>query len=357
MAFEAYMTPTPKENDAYKRLTHDVQRQARKTLPDSPIEVIGSHRTGLATSLSDLDFRLLLPKYEKSFDRRGPSTTRPKAQKESIRKLKLLHKALAKEDGYQDLELRSGRVPIISGTHHATKLTIQIQAMSDNTASREYVLNYLAEFPTLRPLYTLIKTMLEMRNLRDVRFGGLGAYSIFMMVVAALKQSEGSIARNDISRQLLSCLELYAEANMYRYGFSVDPPRLFSKLKGNPSRESKEANFTDPILRGQRQIAKLNKAQPYLLCLQDPANPLNDLGAKAFAIKHIQAVFRRAKSNLEKQIQAFEASPPSRARKDRWRRMALLDTLVGGDYLWFKLRREEVARWARPPLSDEHNSV
>jgi hypothetical protein len=94
--------------------------------------------------------------------------------------------------------------------------------------------------------------------------------------------------------------------------------------------ESKEANFTDPILRGQRQIAKLNKAQPYLLCLQDPANPLNDLGAKAFAIKHIQAVFRRAKSNLEKQIQAFEASPPSRARKDRWRRMALLDTLVGG---------------------------
>jgi DNA polymerase sigma len=96
MAFEAYMTPTPKENDAYKRLTHDVQRQARKTLPDSPIEVIGSHRTGLATSLSDLDFRLLLPKYEKSFDQRGPSTTRPKAQKESIRKLKLLHKALAK---------------------------------------------------------------------------------------------------------------------------------------------------------------------------------------------------------------------------------------------------------------------
>ncbi|KAI9881174.1 MAG: hypothetical protein M1830_007152 [Pleopsidium flavum] len=357
IAFEAYMTPTSEENAAYKKVVHDIQLQARNTLPNSPIEVIGSHRTGLSTSLSDLDFRLSLPEYEKSVDQRGPCTTRPEAQKESLRKLILLSNALAETGGYQDLELRNGRVPIISGTHHGTQLTIQVQAMSDSTASREYVLNYLAEFPTLRPLYTLIKTMLEMRNLRDVHSGGLGAYSIFMMVVAALKQSEGSIPRTDISRQLLSCLEFYAKADMHRYGISVDPPGLFRKVIGTPSRKIKEANSTDPISRGQYQIAKLNREQPFLLCLQDPANPLNDLGAKAYAIKHIKAVFRTAKKMLEDRIQVFDASPPSRAKNDRWRRMALLDLLVGGDYRWFRLRREGVARWAQRPSQGEESTL
>lgn len=347
------MSPGPEESAAYKNLIQDVQRQVRKTLPDSPIEVIGSHRTGLATSTSDLDFRLSLPEFEKPFDKPGPSSTRPKAKRASIRQLKSLSKDFASLGEFHQMEIRYGRTPIISCFHFPTQLNIQIQALRENTASREYVLNYLAEFPTLRPLYILIKTMLEMRDLRDVHLGGLGAYSIFMMVVAALKNSEGSLAPDDISRQLLSFLKLYSEIDMHRYGISVDPFELFPKTNDKPSQVLSQATFDDPILRGRRQIAKVKESKPFLLCLQDPANPFNDLGSKAHEIERIQAIFRTAKSDLERRIEVFERLPFPKATKSRWSREAMLDTLVGGNYRWFQSRRARVKNWAWRVLPDK----
>ena len=347
MAFYAFISPSPDEDSAYKKLIADVQNQARTILPHYPLEVIGSQRTGLATSLSDLDFRLSLPEYEKPVNERAPSTTRPEARKESIRQLEKLILGLSASRNYENVVLRGGRIPIISGVHRATQITIQIQAMSDSSASREYVLNYLAEFPTLRPLYALIKTTLEIRNLRDVVVGGLGAYSTFMLLVAGLKQSEGAIARNDIALQLLSCLDFFAETDLHRHGISVDPPGLFRKVYGQAP--SNEATLADPILRGQARIAKVHEEQPYLLCLQDPANPLNDLGARAYNIKHVQALFRIARSKLWTLFRTFDYLPPSKVTSRNFAESAMLDGLVGADYGWFQLRRDRIARWGRLP--------
>jgi len=348
LAFHAFISPTPDESAAYKSLTDDLQDQARQILPDNPIEVVGSQRTGLATSLSDLDFRLSLPEYEKPVNERGPSTTRPKALKASIRKLRRLIRGLSATNDYERIELRFGRIPIISGVHRATQLTVQIQAMNDSSASREYALNYLAEFPTLHPLYTLIKTTLEIRNLRNVHDGGLGAYSTFMLVVAALKKSEGAISRNNIARQLLSALDFYADTDFYRHGISVDPPGLFRKFHGaEPSMHPKGATLADPILHGQARIARVNEVRPYLLCMQDPANPLNDLGAQAYNIKHVQALFRVARTKLLILFQKFDHLPPLKDQYNRWSQTAMLDPLVGADYRWFQSRRARIAQWGR----------
>ena len=357
MAFHAYISPTPTETLAQTTLIAGIKEVASRTLPDNPIEVIGSHRTGLATSLSDLDFRLSLPQFEKPVDQRAPSTTRPQAAKASIRLLRRLSKALFRQDDYQDIELRHGRIPIISAVHCATGHTIQIQAMSDTIASREYVLNYLAEFPTLHPLYTLIKTMLEIRNLRDVRVGGLGAYSIFMMVVAALKESEGTIALNDISRQLLFFLEFWSNTDLYCHGISVEPLGIFLKSRSKPSKKTREADLGDPVLRGQMQIGMVNDTQPYLLCLQDPANPLNDLGNKSYAIKHVQALFRATRESLRSKMDNLDRLLPPESTPRMGHEGALLDALIGADYRWLNSQRRRTSTWTKEPPSHVERSA
>ena len=42
--------------------------------------------------------------------------------------------------------------------------------------------------------------------------------------------------------------------------------------------------------------------EPFLLCVQDPADPLNDLGYKAFGIKHIQETLKQLHADLKKKV-------------------------------------------------------
>lgn len=42
--------------------------------------------------------------------------------------------------------------------------------------------------------------------------------------------------------------------------------------------------------------------QPYLLCLQDPADADNDLGRKGYGWKHIQATIRALRSSIVQQM-------------------------------------------------------
>lgn len=53
------------------------------------------------------------------------------------------------------------------------------------------------------------------------------------------------------------------------------------------------------ILDGRNSIQRPFFYQQYLLCLQDPADPFNDLGKKGSAIKHVQATFRTLHKDLE----------------------------------------------------------
>lgn len=76
-------------------------------------------------------------------------------------------------------------------------------------------------------------------------------------------------------------------------------------------------------------IGQTDPAQPYLLCLQDPADATNDLGKKGFGIKHIQATFQAIEKELRKNIQDNQKT-------------SLLAPLVGCSYALFKDRREKL---------------
>ena len=83
------------------------------------------------------------------------------------------------------------------------------------------------------------------------------------------------------------------------------------------------------LFRSWLDIGQIDPAQPYLLCLQDPADATNDLGRKGFSIKHVQATFRAIEKELKKNIQDNQKT-------------SLLAPLVGCSYALFKDRREKL---------------
>jgi hypothetical protein len=239
-----------------------------------------------------------------------------------------------------DIEMVAARVPLVNCKHRATGLKIQLQTMAPFQAAQQYTAAYLAELPSLRHLYVLIRHFLEMRNLTTVFEGGLGSYTILMMIVTALKHASGKFAPQDLGAQLLHILDFYGNADLYKQGFSANPPRVFEKSKYKPwPLDERLARSNDPQLRGMDEIVQKSETRkPYLLCLQDPANYFNDLGKNAYAIKHIQITFKKARSGILKVFQDRDSNRPAGGRP-------ALSAMLKANYKYFEIDRRRTERY------------
>ncbi|KAG7009266.1 hypothetical protein G7Y79_00003g011340 [Physcia stellaris] len=343
IAYEKYMKMNPVEEEAARLFTMEVKSIVCRTYPKNPLIPIGSHSTGLADRLSDFDFTLSFPDLEKSPLERGPSSTRPLARKAGRSALWAIYRSLYRSSQFQEIELIHARVPIIKAIHTKTRFRVELQTLSSShEASREYSMYYQADFPTLRPLYILFRSALHIRHLNIVHEGGLGSYSTLMMIVNALKHASGKYAQNDLVGHFLHILDFYGNANLYRIGFSPDPPRTFKKTRGKISAEDKIASMQDPVLQGIDTLRKLDPKKPYLLCLQDPANAVNDLGCKAYGIKHIQELFRVIRKDLTANMKAWDGNGDF---KEPWHAQGLLAPLLAADYSKLEGKRRRVEKW------------
>ena len=331
------MRLSPAEEAAAQLVQSDVTAELRKILSTESLTLLGSRSTGLATPTSDFNYRVDIDSPEQSSTKDGQELT-PKATRSTTRSLlKRVSRGLQESDDTATTELIIDPVPMIQRKHRATGLSIQFQTMSPSQASQQYTAAYLSEFPSVRPLYILIRHALEIRDLTTVSRGGLGSYTIFMMVVAALKHSRGEFSPNDLGGQLLHVLDFYGHANLYENGLSVDPPRTFKKSReSKQTPEERKALYSDRQLQGIEYLIKnSNPRKPYLLCLQDPADAYNDLGRPSYAIKHVQMIFKKMHTSIKKTL-----SQPELALKSRdW---SLLAPMVRADYALFEIIRHNL---------------
>ncbi|KAI9658300.1 MAG: hypothetical protein M1821_002433 [Bathelium mastoideum] len=70
--------------------------------------------------------------------------------------------------------------------------------------------------------------------------------------------------------------------------------------KDSKEQTSDASPTQNKVLAGRSIIAQTKRSQPYLLCLQDPADPTNDLGRKSYAIRNILATFRHLRGVLQR---------------------------------------------------------
>ena len=336
------MRLSPAEEAAAKLVHSDVTLILRKLLSPKSLTLLGSRSTGLAIPTSGFDYRVEI---DSKASMKDSQQLTPKAAKKTTKSP--LERILRGLKDSKDIVATKLVHPVatVRCRHRATGLDIQFRAMSPSQASQQYTAAYLSEFPSLRPLYILIRHFLEIRDLTSVVLGGLSPYTILMMILAALRHSSGKFSSNDLGGQLLHVLDFYGNADLYENGFSADPPRTFNKTREN-KRESEErdALYSDLQLQGIKHLIKnSNPQKPYLLCLQDPADAYNDLGKHSYAIKHVQNTFKKMHNSLKVALSLAQSTQ----EYEDW---SFLAPMVQANYSLFEINRRNIERCNKPDL-------
>ena len=338
-AFEEFLSPTVAENKLIMSIYQDVLRTAG--IAEHHGALIGSQTTGLARVLSDIDINIGAASGFKprKLGEHGPSPGRPQARKVHLRRLDRAKAKLDdRPDEYQFRLITDTRVPILQGKHLPTGIKIDIQSSTDAMASSEYTRNYLNEFPALRALHFIIKHSLHMRGLGMAPEAGLGSYVILNMLVASFKFNDGRYDRLETGRPLLDFLEFYGPFPFDKEGISIEPIERFPKrssASAGPRNVYKAHKSLENHLRGRKLIDVRHERRPYLMCLQDPANPSSDLGKAARSIKHIQATFVDAAAKIRRLISQYDKAPFAEKPQS-----SLLDPILGADYRVFLQQRD-----------------
>lgn len=151
-----------------------------------------------------------------------------------------------------------------------------------------FVRDKLNLYPVLRPVCLMLKKLLVKYNFNDPYTGGLGSFSLFIMLYAALCFEQMN------SHELFQCESTYKARllawflSMYGESFDIERkviffledgmPMLFDKLGKSPSGNNK------------------------ILCVYDPTNSKNNTTQKAFRIEEIQQLFRATKQSITKEF-------------------------------------------------------
>ncbi|KAJ5510862.1 hypothetical protein N7453_002965 [Penicillium expansum] len=304
-ALEQYLTPRAQEQDRVEKLRAEIASLLKAVVPHAP-RVIGSHCTGLVLAHSDLDFILPYEDLPRSLERdRRPSPTRPQIQDAHIRLLRQVQRALQHTDTFGDhVKLSDKRNPSLSARHQPTGLLLQFYCGEGIPAITEYLQDYQAEYPALRPLYAVTRTLLEARDLFGSPQASIGPDALAMLIVAFLKMNHGRFpGPNTLGDQFLALLQFYGtQIDLQSIGVAVDPPGLFSADMLPVAPDADEPAHQ----RGQRSLisakrtaaAKRNFIVAQRLCIQDPTHYMNDLGRSCTRTSELQSAFAAAHQQL-----------------------------------------------------------
>ncbi|KAJ5469470.1 hypothetical protein N7539_009088 [Penicillium diatomitis] len=364
LALHHYMKPTPEEQDTITRLSREISSLLETVVPSPPL-LFGSRRTGLALAHSNLDFLLPVKDESRSPDRtRRPSPHRPQIRDAH---LALLRRVEEKLRDTADFQYQSSSPPVtkdrspdlihlshssglvLRARHRPTGLLLQFHCGEGIPALTEYIQDYLVEYPSLAPLYTSARTLLEAHGLigsqpdgnKPTAPGtgtGISPGALLMLLVAFSKLNHGQFpGPHRLGDQFLAFLKLYGKQIDFKTtGVAVDPPRFFNAQNTPPppppppSPQSPPSQSSNPTpapastknqyqdyaaaLRGQRSLLSTKRTAAtrgnipatQRLCVQDPTHFMNDLGRSCARTSQIQNVFATAYDQLRMGCDTWE---------------------------------------------------
>lgn len=343
--FAAWAQPTQAEQAARQAVVDQtlqlVEEKMGKPGIDLETELFGSEATGLALANSDLDIRV--------YDNSAESKTIDLGHH-----MRELHRYMVKSNNYITAVFRWSKFPIINAQHRETGIDIQIVSSPSTAVQQDLTKQYLAELPHLRDLFFVCRTTLGQRNLIDVFNGGIGSYGLFIMLVAALKRRQSN-PPTTASGQLMAFLDLYGrDLDFTTRGLTVSASEggVSKFFKKHPQFRLSHAQQQfiqaahrkdDPVRAGQWAICQQRPLQPYLLSLQDPADPTNDLGRKSNGAKFLRDVCAGVGEGLRADL---ELSPSVEMEEGG----SLLGSVVGRVHEVVGAQRERVEEYGRAVL-------
>lgn len=333
-ALESYLTPNQHEQGRMSLLTKSVGDTLASVVPEPP-QVIGSWRAGLAVCHSGLDFVLPVPDAERSRSQRNrirnPSVSRPQNLEAYHGLLCDVGRTLRQTKLFGKVNMPSTRSPILTANHIPTGLQIQFVCREGPPPLIEYIEDYLAEYPSIRPLYRTVRLLLDAHHLFGPLRSSLTSTALLMLVVAFSKMNHGRFQRPDsLGEQLLAFLQTYGTSvDLTKTGVAVDPPGWFDhetiqeqldELRSSSSSTEEELDIP-AHLRGQRALInikrnaanRLNVPNAEHLCIQDPTNYMNDLGLSCTRTRALQQVWMDAQERLRIAMGEWESVKPDRS--------------------------------------------
>ncbi|XP_042483611.1 terminal nucleotidyltransferase 4B [Macadamia integrifolia] len=269
--FCSFLSPTPEEQASRAQAVDCVSEVIKYIWPHCRVEVFGSYRTGLYLPTSDIDVVILESKVN------SPQIG-----------LKALSRALSQRGIAKKIQvIGKARVPIIKFVEKRSGISFDISFdVQNGPQAAEFILDAITKIPPLKPLCLILKVFLQQRELNEVYSGGIGSYALLAMLIAQLQTHwRGQVFHDSQTKPehnlgvlLVNFFDFYGhKLNTWDVGVSCKEPGTFF-LKINKG--------------------FLNAKRPYLLSIEDPQAPDNDIGKNSFNYFQIRSAFAMAFSTL-----------------------------------------------------------
>lgn len=261
--FCEFLSPTPEEEALRKSAIDSVFEVIKYIWPSCKVEVFGSFRTGLYLPSSDIDVVIL-----------GSNIRTPQMG------LQALSRALSQRGIAKKMQvIGKARVPIIKFVEKNSDISFDVSFDLDNgPKAADYIKDAIVKLPPLRPLCLIVKVFLQQRELNEVYSGGIGSYALLVMLIAMLRNLNESqtCPEQNLGILLVKFFEFYAiKLNTSNVGVSCNGRGTFF------SKSSK--GFL---------------GNGFLISIEDPQTPDNDIGKSSFNYFQIKSAFQMAYSTL-----------------------------------------------------------
>lgn len=267
--FCEFVAPTEEEQQMRETAVERVSGVVQSIWPHSQVKVFGSFATGLYLPTSDVDVVVLDSGCTALQDG-----------------LKALAKALTRGHVGKNIQvIGKARVPIIKFVETVSNIPFDISFdVANGPEAADFIKAAMGAIPPLRPLCLVLKIFLQQRELNEVYQGGIGSYALLVMLLTHLQmhpskrrvssRGQGPPLETNLGILLVDFLDLYGRTlNMKDVGISCrGGGRFFPK---------RDRGFND-------------SKRPFLLCVEDPQSPDNDIGKNSYAIQKVRSAFMMA---------------------------------------------------------------
>ncbi|KAG6790455.1 hypothetical protein POTOM_006609 [Populus tomentosa] len=260
-----FLSPTQEEQASRAEAVRCVFDVIKYIWPNCKVEVFGSFRTGLYLPTSDIDV-VILDSGLKSPQIGLNALSRALSQKGVAKKIQVIAKA---------------RVPIVKFVEKRSGVSFDISFdVNGGPIAAEFIKNAISKWPELRPLCLILKVFLQQRELNEVYSGGISSYALLAMLMAMLqshRECQATLERN-LGLLLIHFFDFY--------GRKLNTTNVGVSCKGTGTFFSK------------RTKGFMNNGRPFLIAIEDPQAPENDIGKNSFNYFQIRSAFAMAFTTL-----------------------------------------------------------
>ena len=304
--FYSFVKPRPQEILFRHEVVDRVRNIVLQVWPGAKVQLFGSVKTELFLPTSDIDI-VVYGEWQ---------SLPPVFTLESV----LQRTNIAEPDSIRVID--KARVPIVKFVDKLLGIAVDISFNSSSgMKSANVTLHYIRQFPQILPkLVVIIKQFLFQRDLNETFMGGLGSYTITLMVTSFLQlhpRRQATKSDANLGVLLLEFFELYGRLfNHQRTGIQVhDGGKYFPKRSW------------------------YNRVTPDLLCIVDPTDYGNNVAKSSSNYLSVKLAFEHAYLILGRGVLGDD----SFAQKEE----TLLQQIISLDSEMVEQRDSTMTKWCK----------